>query len=129
MLGEKAKRGKWIHNNAVDGMLEFDNDYFDIVILSSFLEHEIEPVQLFENTLIKLKSNDQLLSKYLTLHSWNRHIRKEKWCGFRHPDHVNYFTPATLKETALRSGFSKFSMKLLDKQPFSDSMYAVLKKS
>ena len=126
---EKAKRGKWIHNNAVDGMLEFDNDYFDIVILSSFLEHEIEPVQLLKNTLIKLKSHGSVIIKVPNFASWNRHIRKEKWCGFRHPDHVNYFTPATLKETALRSGFSKFSMKLLDKQPLSDSMYAVLKKS
>ena len=126
---EKAKRGKWIHNNAVDGMLEFDNDYFDIVILSSFLEHEIEPVQLLKNTLIKLKSHGSVIIKVPNFASWNRHIRKEKWCGFRHPDHVNYFTPDTLKETALRSGFSKFSMKLLDKQPLSDSMYAVLKKS
>lgn len=126
---EKAKRGKWIFNNAVDGMLEFDNNYFDIVILSSFLEHEIEPVQLLKNTLVKLKPHGSVIIKVPNFACWNRHIRKEKWCGFRHPDHVNYFTPDTLKETALRSGFLKVSMKLLDKQPLSDSMYAVLKKS
>lgn len=126
---DKANRGKWVHNNALDGMLEFDDKYFDVVILSSFLEHEIEPLQLLKNILVKLKDHGCVIIKVPNFASWNRHIRKEKWCGFRHPDHVNYFTPTTLRETALRSGFSKFSMKLLDRQPLSDSMYAVLRKS
>ena len=125
---QKAKRGTWIHNNAVDGMLEFQDDYFDLVILSSFLEHEIEPLKLLKNTYGKLKLNGKVIIKVPNFDSWNRHLRKEKWCGFRHPDHVNYFTPATLKATALKSGFSKFKMKLSDRQPLSDSMYAVLTK-
>ena len=52
----------------------------------------------------------------------------EKWCGFRHPDHVNYFTPETLVKTCKKAGYSKIKMGLFDKQVFSDSMYATLTK-
>jgi len=123
-----AKRGIWVHNNAVNGMLEFQDSFFDVVILSSFLEHEINPLRLLKNTFTKLKDKGNVIIKVPNFDSWNRHLRKEKWCGFRHPDHVNYFTPKTLKHISLRSGFKKFSMGFLDRQPLSDSMYAVLEK-
>ena len=109
-------------------MLEFQDSFFDVVVLSSFLEHEINPLSLLKNTFIKLKDKGNVIIKVPNFDSWNRHLRKEKWCGFRHPDHVNYFTPKTLKDISLRSGFKKFSMGFLDRQPLSDSMYAVLEK-
>jgi hypothetical protein len=58
----------------------------------------------------------------------NRLLRGGRWCGFRYPDHVNYFTPTTLRRLALESGF-EVSQGFLDCLPTSDTMYAVLRKS
>ncbi len=124
----KYKKGKWENNNAVDGMLNFENDQIDIILLSSFLEHEIDPVALLKNSFLKLKKGGSIIIKVPNFNSWNRYIRKDKWCGFRHPDHVNYFTKKTLKAVSLISGFKNVSMNFLDSQPLSDSMYAVLQK-
>jgi hypothetical protein len=58
--------------------------------------------------------------------SINRHVTGRKWCGFRLPDHVNYYTPRTLVALAARAGF-KVSFGLLGRQPLSDNMWAVLR--
>jgi len=58
--------------------------------------------------------------------SVNRKIRGARWCGFRWPDHVNYFTPATLHMMALKAGLELVRMTFLDRNPLSDSMYAIL---
>jgi hypothetical protein len=59
--------------------------------------------------------------------SWNRVIRGAKWCGFRYPDHVNYFSPRTLKLLAEVSGYRMEPQHITDRLPFSDNMYAVLR--
>lgn len=121
-----APKGKWVCNNAVDGMLEFDDASIDIIVLRSFLEHEINPVGLLKNAFNKLKKNGVILIKVPNFNSFNRIYRKEKWCGFRHPDHVNYFTPKTLFKTCKKAGYNNIKMSMFDKQYLSDSMYATL---
>jgi hypothetical protein len=61
--------------------------------------------------------------------SWNRRLRGRRWCGSRWPDHVNYFTPATLAAAALAAGLEVERMTLLDRLPVSDSLYAVLRRA
>ena len=91
-----------------------------------FLEHEVNPVGLLKNAYNKLKDGGVIFIKVPNFNSINRLYRKEKWCGFRHPDHVNYFTPETLVKTCRKAGYSKIKMGVFDKQAFSDSMYATL---
>ena len=55
-----------------------------------------------------------------------RHLRGPRWCGYRWPDHVNYFTPATLQRMAEAAGLRVARMNALDRSPLSDSLYAVL---
>lgn len=59
--------------------------------------------------------------------SLNRRVRGGQWCGFRYPDHVNYFTLYTLSRMA---GNSDFHMELLNplKIAIDDSIKAVLTK-
>ena len=59
--------------------------------------------------------------------STNRKVRGAQWCGFRYPDHVNYFTPDSLSKMAADCGFS---MKLLNpiKISIDDNIKAVLTK-
>lgn len=58
--------------------------------------------------------------------SLNRHMRGARWCGFRWPEHVNYFTPRTLRMISDRAGLKVVRMNFFDRFPFSDSLYAVL---
>ena len=55
-----------------------------------------------------------------------RRFRGRRWCGYRWPDHVNYFTPATLAATARAAGLRVVRMSVMDRNPVSDSLYAVL---
>ena len=121
-----APKGHWVCNNAVDGMLEFEDNSIDIIVLRSFLEHEINPVGLLKNAFTKLKVGGVILIKVPNFNCLNRFIRKEKWCGFRHPDHVNYFTPETLLKTCKKAGYININMTIFDKQFLSDSMYATI---
>jgi hypothetical protein len=50
-----------------------------------------------------------------------------KWCGFRYPDHLNYFTARTLAEMAAKAGFET-SFGLTGRPPTSDNIRAVLEK-
>ena len=55
-------------------------------------------------------------------------IRRDNWCGYRFPDHVNYFTPESLQKIVKKLGFEVAQFGLFDRLIFSDNMYIVLKK-
>jgi hypothetical protein len=50
-----------------------------------------------------------------------------RWCGFRYPEHLNYFTPETLRTMAAKAGF-RISFGLAGRLPTSDNMWAALTK-
>ena len=57
--------------------------------------------------------------------SFNRRVVGKKWCGFRHPDHVNYFEIESLSNIAVKNGFS---IEILNKLTlhFDDNINALL---
>lgn len=120
--------GDCVHASAIDGLSTFESDKFDLIVLSSFLEHEINPLPLLRLCCKCMKPGGFVLIKVPNYDSLNRHLRGNKWCGFRWPDHVNYFTPTTLTRMAKQSGLSLARMTFADRQPLSDSMYCVLTK-
>lgn len=122
------KRGKVWHNNAVSGLNEIDNDFFDCIVMQSYLEHEINPKEVLSGAFNVLKKNGLVIIKVPNFSCWNRYLRKENWCGFRFPDHVNYFTPYTLKKMATDAGFKIRRFSLADRSPLSDNMWMLLTK-
>lgn len=106
---------------------QLEAGFFDLIVMSSFLEHEIQPLPLREAQRA-LRPGGQVLIKVPNYASWNRRYRGARWCGYRWPDHVNYFTPDTLRAMAQAAGLSVSRMSLLDRFPLSDSLYAVLRK-
>lgn len=116
------------HASAIEGVDRFDADMFDLIVLSSFLEHEINPLPLLRLCEKTLKPGGNVIIKVPNFDSLNRHMRGNKWCGFRWPDHVNYFTPESLTTMAKKSGLTIARMNFADKHPLSDSMYCVLAK-
>ena len=122
------KGGQVWHNDAVSGLNEIDNDFFDCIVMQSYLEHEINPKEVLSGAFHVLKRNGLVIIKVPNFSCWNRYLRKENWCGFRFPDHVNYFTPKTLKKMATDAGFIIHRFSLADRSPLSDNMWMLLTK-
>jgi 2-polyprenyl-3-methyl-5-hydroxy-6-metoxy-1,4-benzoquinol methylase len=131
-LAEAANRrlavhgGRCIHAPALQGLATLPAASLDVIILSSFLEHEVEPLTLLKACRERLGGQGRMVIKVPNFNSLNRRLRGARWCGFRWPDHVNYFTPETLRKMAEAAGLRVVRMKLSDRQPLSDSMYGVL---
>jgi len=120
--------GSCVHANALEGLTRFEPGWLDIVVMSSFLEHEIEPLPLLRECATRLRDGGFVVIKVPNYASWNRVLRGPRWCGFRWPDHVNYFTPDTLRTMAKAAGLEIERMGWRDRMPLSDSMYAVLRR-
>jgi len=116
------------HASAVDGMARFAPGSLDVIVLSSFLEHEIAPLPLLRHCRAALREGGMVLVKVPNHASWNRALRGPRWCGYRWPDHVNYFSPDTLRAMALRAGLDVERLSWRDRLPISDSLYAVLRR-
>lgn len=124
-----SQRGGYIvHNDALSGISEFPSGFFTGVIMSAFLEHEINPYELLEQVHRTLSPGGSCVIKVPNYASVNRVIRGKNWCGFRLPDHVNYFTPKSLSFMCKRAGFSIQKFSLVDRLPTSDNMWIVIQK-
>lgn len=94
--------------------------------MSSFLEHEAKPFELLRELRRVLRPDGAVVIKVPNFACWNRALRGNRWCGFRYPDHVNYFTPTTLARLAAEAGYRVVRQRASDRVPTSDNMYAVL---
>ncbi len=121
--------GVVIHASAIQAIAGLEENSIHIVIMNSFLEHEKDPFRLMSALRAILSPKGSIIIKVPNFACWNRVIRGNRWCGFRYPDHVNYFTPRTLEILAKATGFVVVRQTLLDKFPTADNMYAVLKKN
>lgn len=121
----RSHGGRCIHGTAIKGLSTLPAGRADVIVLSCILEHEIEPIELLRQCQRQLAPHGQIIVKIPNYASLSRRIRGAKWCGFRWPDHVNYFTPDTLRMAAEKTGLSMTRMNLFDRSPLSDSLYAV----
>ena len=120
--------GKVIHADALSGLRQFEACTFDGVLLMSFLEHENEPLDVLEQVARVLRPGGCVIIKVPNFASFNRLIRGGRWAGFRHPDHVNYFTPASLEAMIRRAGLDVLRCNFADRLPTSDSLWLVANK-
>jgi SAM-dependent methyltransferase len=98
--------GRAIHAPALEGIRQFDSNTFTGIMLRSFLEHEVEPKALLQEASRVLADNGRIYVRVPNFGSINRRVSGAQWCGFRYPDHVNYFTPRSLREMAEDCGLS-----------------------
>lgn len=122
-----AWSGSVIAKPALEAVQDLDSESIDLAMMSSFLEHDPQPLELLVALRSRLAENGAAIIKVPNFDSLNRRVRGERWCGFRYPDHVNYFTPATLRRLAYEAGYQVDRGTLLDRNPLSDNMYAVLR--
>lgn len=117
--------GRCIHSSAIDGLASLEDASVDLVILCSYLEHEVRPLEVLKNVSLKLRKGGCVIVKVPNYGSWNRRFRQQRWCGFRYPDHVNYFTPQTLIRIIESSGLKVRRMNLRDCLPTNDNVWAI----
>ncbi len=122
-----ARGGRCEHAPASVGLTRFDDGFFTAAMLRSFLEHETEPHTVLAELARTLSPSGIAIVKVPNFASLNRRLTGRKWCGFRYPDHVNYFTPKSLTEMAARHGF-KADFGLTGAIPTSDNMWAILRR-
>ena|SRR2546421_2145359 len=95
--------------------------------LRSYLEHEADPLPVLKGLQRVLAPGAFAVVKVPNYRSLNRIVMGRRWCGFRYPDHLNYFSPNTLRAMANKAGFET-SFGLTGCLPTSDNMWAVLTK-
>lgn len=118
--------GRCIHATGIEGLAMLEPASVHLIVLSCILEHEIEPLKLLRHCRERLTPDGRVIVKVPNFNCLGRLLRGRKWCGFRWPDHVNYFTATTLASMARSAGFDAVRMGLFDRSPLSDSLYAVL---
>ena len=83
---------------------DFPEDFFDSVMMHSFLEHEVQFDTLLAGTARVLRPGGRAFIRVPNFAALNRKISGPRWPGFRYPDHVNYFTPETLRRACEKAG-------------------------
>jgi SAM-dependent methyltransferase len=112
---------------ALEGLGRIAERSIDVALLISFLEHDQRPLDLLRGLRPKLAPGGGVVVKAPNFASVNRRLRGNRWCGFRYPDHVNYFTPATLERLALEAGYTVEAPRRGDRPFLGDNLYAVLR--
>jgi 2-polyprenyl-3-methyl-5-hydroxy-6-metoxy-1,4-benzoquinol methylase len=123
-----AAGGYCLHADALSGLAQSPADAFDVIVLSSFLEHEVQPLPVLRGCRRCLRPGGTIVIKVPNYGCLNRKLRGRRWCGFRWPDHVNYFKSDTLRAMAAAADLDVARMHWRDRHQFSDSLYAVLRR-
>jgi SAM-dependent methyltransferase len=124
----RGRGGYAINASSLSGLRQFPDGFFDAATLRSYLEHEQHPMPVLRELRRVLAPRGFAVVKVPNFGSLNRIVTGRRWCGFRYPDHLNYFTPRTLTAMAARCGFStRFGV--TGWLPTSDNMWAVLSKA
>jgi SAM-dependent methyltransferase len=121
--------GRVVQADALSGMKQFEAGFFTGVLMNSYLEHEVNPRAALESARGLMRPNARLIVKVPNFGSFNRVVRGARWCGFRHPDHVNYFVPELLGRLLRDSGFRVLRAGAAEHLPTSDNMWALAENS
>ncbi len=107
------------------GLREFPAGFFTGIMMRSYLEHESQPRAALEGAAHALTPDGVLIIKVPNYGSVNRRVFGRRWCGFRFPDHMNYFTPDSLVRLCAECGLGVRAFSWLDRLPTSDNMWLV----
>jgi SAM-dependent methyltransferase len=124
----ESRGGRVFCGNALQGLDTFEKDFFTAAIMSAYFEHESAPCEVLQKILRILRPGAPLVIKVPNYGCLNRMVTQKKWCGFRYPDHVNYWTPETLKKIIGNTGFEIVRFNFRDRLPISDNMWLIARK-
>lgn len=124
----RERGGYCQHGAGAQAIWEFDEAMFDGIIMNSYLEHETQVMQVLKGAHRALKPSGAVFVRVPNYGSLNRRLIGAKWCGFRYPDHVNYFTLQSLRDVAARAGFDCQLINTIS-LPVDDNISVLLRKT
>ena len=123
----RQRGGFCLHGAGAEAIWGFDPEMFDGVVMHSYLEHETQVMKVLKGAHRALKPGGGVFIRVPNYASLNRRVIGAKWCGFRYPDHVNYFTLHSLRDVAARAGFSCHLVNKIS-LPVDDNISVLLRK-
>ena len=124
----RERGGYCIHGAGAEAIWDFDKGQFDGIVMNSYLEHEADVMGVLKGAARALKPAGGVYVRVPNFGSLNRRVIGPTWCGFRYPDHVNYFTLSTLRATAARAGFTTHLVNRVT-LPVDDNIQVLLRKA
>lgn len=123
-----ARGGRAVQGDAHSVLPQFQDNFFAGILMSSYLEHDPAPRATLELAACVLRPGGRIILKVPNYACWNRTVRGARWCGFRHPDHVNYFTPKLLTRLVESAGLRVARCGFADRLPTSDNLWLIAEK-
>lgn len=110
-----------------EGLRRFPAASLAGVLARSYLEHDADADAVMQEIGRTLRPDGMAVVKVPNYGSINRRVMGRTWCGFRLPDHVNYFRPRDMARLAGRHGLTA-SFPVLLSLPTDDNFVAVLRR-
>ncbi|WP_349367652.1 class I SAM-dependent methyltransferase [Salinarimonas sp.] len=123
----RERGGHVVHASALEGIAAFPDGFFAAALLRSYLEHDWQAREVLAALHAKMRPGGLAAVKVPNYGSVNRRVMGRRWCGFRLPDHVNYFDPASLRRLAEDVGFT-VRIRWRHALPFDDNLIAILER-
>ena len=120
-----TRGGSAVNAPCLEGMAAFPEAFFAAATLRSYLEHESRPRDVLAALHPRMRPGGMLIIKVPNYGSLNRRVMGRHWCGYRFPDHLNYFTPASLHRMVIGTGYRVHRFGLIDHLPTSDNMWMI----
>lgn len=121
----RSRGGHAVNASSLDGLRQFDADFFQAATMRSYLEHEVQPREVLTEISRTLAPGGIAVIKVPNYSAVMRPIMGLEWAGFRFPDHVNYFTPGSLRRMVEGVGLSVRRFSLGYRLPTSDNMWMI----
>lgn len=99
---------------------------FDAVVTVSYLEHEPEPLRVLQRIRELTRPTGYVFHKVPNYASLLRKALGRRWSGYRFPEHVQYYDPASLERLVRRAGFDVVRVYA---NPLSDNFWIVTLRS
>ncbi len=103
------KKGALMHEGVLD-LKNYTTGSFDIITSFEVIEHLSHPMQELHNFNLLLRKNGLLYLTTPNFNSFSRKVQGKNWSVISYPDHLSYFTPATINTALNLSGFKKLEI-------------------
>jgi len=98
---------------------------FDVAVSISYIEHDPDPLPVMRHVHVLLRPGGVCLHKTPNYNSLLRRVLGRRWSGYRWPEHVQYFTPATLGRLMEKAGFEVLDTRA---NPLGDNFWLAARK-